>query len=389
MDFLSLRSSSARLETYGERIRPRRMPYDSIIIDGHSGYVSLQAFHWLSRNKVPVFILDYDGSMITSILPPIPVKADLRLAQIKASEDERKKFSIANAIVRAKVARSLQVLDWLAQRYDIEKEVRLTRGEALRLGRARSVVDLRTVEGRVALRYWQAYASVIPECFDFHGRMTTSHQNNASDPVNLALNYAYGVLEGECRTAINTVGLEPSVGFLHETSVYQTKQSLVYDLQEPFRWIADVTVVDAFGSGVLDLPDFYFTGDDYRYRLKSEAKRGFIDLLRKLFNSDVMYRGHSMKWDTIIERKAIELGRYLAGRSSTLNFSEPAPILERTDNRVVREAILRLIESEARKCRIGKSTLFDLRRKATNERSFRLCHKVRQKVLASEMGVTD
>jgi CRISPR-associated protein Cas1 len=327
--------------------------------------------------------------MITSILPPIPVKADLRLAQIKASEDERKKFSIANAIVRAKVARSLQVLDWLAQRYDIEKEVRLTRGEALRLGRARSVVDLRTVEGRVALRYWQAYASVIPECFDFHGRMTTSHQNNASDPVNLALNYAYGVLEGECRTAINTVGLEPSVGFLHETSVYQTKQSLVYDLQEPFRWIADVTVVDAFGSGVLDLPDFYFTGDDYRYRLKSEAKRGFIDLLRKLFNSDVMYRGHSMKWDTIIERKAIELGRYLAGRSSTLNFSEPAPILERTDNRVVREAILRLIESEARKCRIGKSTLFDLRRKATNERSFRLCHKVRQKVLASEMGVTD
>ena len=384
-----MRSSSARLETYGERIRPRRMPYDSIIIDGHSGYVSLQAFHWLSRNKVPVFILDYDGSMITSILPPIPVKADLRLAQIKASEDERKKFSIANAIVRAKVARSLQVLDWLAQRYDIEKEVRLTRGEALRLGRARSVVDLRTVEGRVALRYWQAYASVIPECFDFHGRMTTSHQNNASDPVNLALNYAYGVLEGECRTAINTVGLEPSVGFLHETSVYQTKQSLVYDLQEPFRWIADVTVVDAFGSGVLDLPDFYFTGDDYRYRLKSEAKRGFIDLLRKLFNSDVMYRGHSMKWDTIIERKAIELGRYLAGRSSTLNFSEPAPILERTDNRVVREAILRLIESEARKCRIGKSTLFDLRRKATNERSFRLCHKVRQKVLASEMGVTD
>ena len=132
--------------------RPRRIPYDSIIIDGHSGYISLQAFHWLSRNKVPVFILNFDGSMISSILPPSPVKADLRAAQIKASEDARKKFSIANAIVRAKVARSLQVLDWLAQRYDIEKQVRLTKGEALRLGRARSVVDLRTVEGRVALQ---------------------------------------------------------------------------------------------------------------------------------------------------------------------------------------------------------------------------------------------
>ena len=142
-------------------------------------YKAMKAFTQVLRenihsNKVSVFILDYDGSMISSILLPSPVKADLREAQIKASEDARKKFTLANAIVRAKVARSLQVLDWLAQRYDIERQVRLTKGEAFRLGRARSVVDLRTVEGRVALRYWQAYASVIPECFDFHGRMTTS-----------------------------------------------------------------------------------------------------------------------------------------------------------------------------------------------------------------------
>jgi CRISPR-associated protein Cas1 len=150
-------------------------------VDGHSGYISLQAFHWLSRNKIPIFILDYDGTMISSILPPAPVKADLRAAQLKASEDAKKKFTIASAIVRAKVARSLQVLDWLAQRYDIEKQFRLTRHEALKLGKARSVVDLRTVEGRVALRYWQAYSSVLPESLDFQGRMTTSHQNNASD----------------------------------------------------------------------------------------------------------------------------------------------------------------------------------------------------------------
>jgi len=76
--------------------------------------------------------------------------------------------------------------------------------------------------------------ALLPESLDFQGRMTSSHQNNASDPVNLTLNYAYGVLEGECRRAINTVGLEPSVGFLHDFSSYQTKQSLVYDLQEPF-----------------------------------------------------------------------------------------------------------------------------------------------------------
>ena len=174
---------------------------------------------------------------------------------------------------------------------------------------------------------------MIPELFDFHGRMTGSHQNNASDPVNLALNYAYGVLEGECRAAVNTVGLEPSVGFLHDTSDYQTKQSFVYDLQEPFRWIADVTVMEAFESGVLDMPDFYFTGDDYRFRFEPEAKERFLDLLRERFNSGVRYKGRVLKWDTVIEQKTTELGRYLVGKSRKLDFSEPSPTLGRMDGR--------------------------------------------------------
>jgi hypothetical protein len=49
-------------------------------------------------------------------------------------------------------------------------------------------------------------------------------------------------------------------------SDYQTKQSLAYDLQEPFRWLAGLSVIQAFESSTLDLHDFYFTGDDYRYR---------------------------------------------------------------------------------------------------------------------------
>ena len=67
----------------------------------------------------------------------------------------------------------------------------------------------------------------------------------------LRLNYGYGFLEGECRKAINAVGLEPSVGFLHDFSDYQTKQSLAYDLQEPFRWLVDLSVIQAFESGLL------------------------------------------------------------------------------------------------------------------------------------------
>lgn len=360
--------------------RPRRFPYSSIVIDGHSGYISLQALHWLSRNKIPIFVMNYDGNMISSILPPMPVKADLRAAQLQASKDLRMKFKVARALVEAKIARSIQVLDWLAERYDISKEVMFVKREAMNLKRARTVGAIRSVEGRVALKYWAAYGNVLPESLDFQGRMTTSHQNNATDPVNATLNYGYGFLEGECRRAINAVGLEPSVGFLHDFSDYQTKLSLVYDLEEPFRWLVDLTVVEAFDSGALDVPDFYFTGDDYTFRIEREAKVRFIGLLREHFNSGVKYNGRVLKWDTIILEKMNELARYLNSRSRELDFSQPSPVLVRADNLALREAILSLTQSEARKRGIGKSTLHYLRKKTRNGKTFAVYAKVRNRL---------
>jgi CRISPR-associated protein Cas1 len=187
------------------------------------------------------------------------------------------------------------------------------------------------------------------------------------------MNYAYGVLEDERRKAVS---LEPSVGFLHEFADYQTKQSLVYDLQEPFRWIADVTVMEAFESGVLDLPDFYFTGDDYHYRLDTEAKRRFLQVLRERFNVGVRYNGRILKWDTVIEQKAVELGRFLLGRSARLDFSEPPPSLHRTDSWELRRRILSLSASEARRLGIGKSTLHYLRKNAASGGSFGLYRRM-------------
>jgi len=178
------------------------------------------------------------------------------------------------------------------------------------------------------------------------------------------------------------VNLEPGVGFLHDSD-YETKQSLVYDLQELFRWLVDLSMIQAFESKTLELHDFYFTGDDYRYRFEVEAKRRFIEVLRERFNSGVNYRGRVLKWDTVIEQKANELGRFLVGKLSTPNFTEPAPVLERMDNRMVRKTILGLSQSEARERGIGKSTFHNLWNKAEDASSFVLYEKVRHR-----LGVT-
>ena len=182
--------------------------------------------------------------------------------------------------------------------------------------------------------------------------------------------------------AINAVGLEPAVGFLHDFSDYQTKQSLAYDLQEPFRWLVDLSVIQAFESKTLELRDFYFTGDDYRYRFEAEAKQRFIEVLRERFNAGVTYKGRVLKWDTVIEEKATELGRFLVGKSSRLTFDEPSPSLERFDSYELRERIKSLTVEKAKKAGINKSTLYTLRQHARKDRSFRLYGKVNRKLQA-------
>ena len=79
-----------------------------------------------------------------------------------------------------------------------------------------------------------------------------------------------------------------------------------------------------------------------------------------------------LKWETVIEQKALELSRYLTGRTCRVDFSEPSPTLDRDNDREVRRRILSLSQSEARELGIGKNTLHYLRKRATGAISFKL-----------------
>ena len=56
--------------------------------------------------------------------------------------------------------------------------------------------------------------------------------------MNALLNFGYSLLEGRVRHAVNSVGFEPSVGWLDE--MVASKLPAVYDLQEAFLWPLDL-----------------------------------------------------------------------------------------------------------------------------------------------------
>jgi len=93
-----------------------------------------------------------------------------------------------------------------------------------------------------------------------------------------------------------------------------------------------------------------------------------------------------VKWDTLIGLKVQEFARYLAGKADSFDLKSPAPVLEREDSRELRERILSLSASDARRLGISKSTLHYLRRHARSERSFKVYREVAFKLKQHKIG---
>ena len=354
------------------KFRPRQIPYDSIIVEGHSGMITFEAINWLMHHNTPVFMLDYDGSLISAIMPPQPIRGDLRRAQVEAHLDSEKRVAIARSFIEAKLERSDQVLNWLGESHDMERDIRSFREEAYGLGHAKTVDEIRSVEARAAETYWRAFQKAVPSKLEFRSRSSRARnrQYNASDPVNALLNYGYAFLQSSVRRAINTSGLDVSLGYLHEDQPATTP--LVYDFQEPYRWLVDYVVLRMVLSRAFSWDDFYFTGGDYRLRIKPPLLDRYAELLREQFNSGVMYGGKRLTWDTLILRKCQELARYLLNMTARFDLRSPKPVLERSDTRALREKILSLSSSDARTLRIGRSTVHYLRKRAKEERPFKV-----------------
>jgi len=362
------------------KFRPRQLPYDSILVEGSSGMITFEAVWWLMHHNVPVFMLDYDGSLFSAIMPPQPIRGDLRRAQVEAHLDSRKRLVVARSFIEAKLERSGQLLDWIRESYDVETEMRRFRKEAYTLGQAKTVDEIRTVEAHAAEFYWRAFQKAVPSKLEFKSRSSRARnrQFNASDPVNTLLNYGYAFLQSCVRRAVNMTGLDASLGYLHEDKPATTP--LVYDFQEPYRWLVDYTVLRMVLWRTFAWDDFYFTGGDYRLRIKPPLLDRYAELLRQRFNSGVTYGGKRVTWDTLILRKCQELARYLLGKTTRFDLVNPKLTFEREDTQVLRKKILSLSGAQARKLGLNKSTLHYLRKRARDRKPFGIYEPVLAKL---------
>ncbi|MGH9878117.1 MAG: CRISPR-associated endonuclease Cas1 [Nitrososphaerales archaeon] len=246
------------------------------------------------------------------------------------------------------------------------------------------MTSLMNHEGRIATYYWSVLARVFNKLypqfrFQKRGSKSYSWNINASDEVNALLNYGYAVLESEVRKAINSVGLDPTIGFLHETA--PSKEPLVYDIQELFRWLIDFSIIELLGQKKLRKSDF-ITTENYHIRLTEKAAKLLLERISLDFNRKVSYKqGKNFTYQNILLDNVQQLSNYVLDKSEALSFKIPGVQIMREASLDIRKKIMDMTGEERKKLRINKSTLWYQRKNIAEGKRIKVYDKLLSKLI--------
>ena len=236
-------------------------------------------------------------------------------------------------------------------------------------------------EGRIASAYWSELSKVfnkLSKDFNFQSRKNLSYSwnMNASDPINAMLNYGYAILESMIRSDINSIGFDPSIGYLHE--IAPAKHPLVYDLQELFRYVVDYSVIELLETG-LKKSDF-ITTENYHIRLKPDTAKKLIEKIQGNFNKRYEFRNKQHTLENIMFENIRELSKYVLGKAMEMKFNIPNINIERNDNIEMRNKIVSIDSEKRKELKINKSTLWYQQRKVKEGKTLKVYNKTKVKI---------
>lgn len=172
--------------------------------------------------------------------------------------------------------------------------------------------SLRGLEGAAATVYFSILDEMIlnqKDVFSFSGRS----RRPPLDPMNAMLSFAYSLLAHDCASALESVGLDSYVGFLHRDR--PGRSSLALDLMEELRpCMADRFVLTLINNRVIRESDFEYqpTG---AVLLTENGRKTFLKNWQEKKKDTLThpYLGEKMVWGMVPYLQAMLLARYLRG----------------------------------------------------------------------------
>jgi CRISPR-associated protein Cas1 len=272
----------------------------------------------LAQNAEVVFLTqngEYRGELIGSLTPHVP----MRRAQYARLSDPAFTLEMAKCFVTAKVQHQRAFLlrhtreERSAQSAALSSIEHLER--ALQSIPQKTTLDsLRGVEGSATAAYFSAYRTFFTAEWKFNDR----NRRPPADPVNVLLSFGYTLLAQLASGAIQTVGLDPFVGFLHE--VVYNRPALALDLMEEFRPVVDGVVLWCCRGGILTPGGDFTLGPPERpIILDDDGKRRFLQAYQQRMDQTYTHPLRGMKFtlrQCLIEQSRQVADSLLGGNAS-------------------------------------------------------------------------
>ncbi len=212
------------------------------------------------ENNIGISYLSMHGKFLARVYGEQRGNVLLRKTQYSMHDIEEKSLAIAKNIIAAKITNSRSVLQRHKRNHGDSADGRVSRAvdEHARyiklVQNAHNLDVLRGYEGDAASLYFGCFNELITsqkEDFVMNGRT----KRPPLDYVNALLSFVYMLLVNELRSAMETTGLDPQVGFLHR--IRPGRPSLALDLMEEFRaYIADRIVLNLINLKQVTKADF-------------------------------------------------------------------------------------------------------------------------------------
>ncbi|MEQ6885428.1 type I-C CRISPR-associated endonuclease Cas1c [Salicola sp. Rm-C-2C1-2] len=259
------------------------------------------------------FYTDY-GRFLARVQGPESGNVLLRREQYRWADSQEQAASVARLSVAAKVANSRSVLQREIRNHGetpaLREAVDKLATSLRRVRNAYSVEAVRGMEGDAANTYFGVFNDLLKGSgFAFGGRV----RRPPTDPVNALLSFIYSLITQECTSALQGVGLDPYVGFLHKDR--PGRPSLALDMLEEFRaaW-ADRFVLTLVNRQQVQLKDFE-TDASGAVRLKEEPRKKVLSAYQERKQTELQhpYLEEQVPIGLLPHCQALLLARHLRG----------------------------------------------------------------------------
>lgn len=224
-----------------EREVKLRMPIHTLAGIVCFGNVGCSPFlmHHCAENQVLVSFMSEQGRFLARVQGPISGNVLLRREQYRRVEQAEKRLALARSFVLGKAANARTVLQRAARDHEGKDGIAAVESATLRMSalirgiqEEKELDSLRGREGDLGRLYFSVFDHLITAQKDAFA-FTERSRRPPLDAVNALLSFVYTLLAHDCVAALEGVGLDPQVGFLHVDR--PGRPSLALDLMEEFR----------------------------------------------------------------------------------------------------------------------------------------------------------